>query len=113
MGRQKASALILADQRMSAQELERAGLITKILPAKDFLPQVLKIADRIGKLPPQTLRLNKELMMKPLKQDLLDANAAEVILLRQRAREHESKDAIKAFGISQQAKKQGAKRAKL
>ena len=44
MGRQKAAAIILAGERMTAKELEGLGLITKILPKDNFMGEVLKIA---------------------------------------------------------------------
>lgn len=105
MGRQKAAALLLADERLSAQELERAGLITKIIPRDNFLPDVMKIAHRIARLPPRSLAFNKELMMKPLKQALLDANEAELAGLKMRARDQEPKNAIAAFTVEQERKR--------
>lgn len=113
MGRQKAAALLLADERLSAQELEQAGLITKIISSDNFLPDVLKIAHRIARLPPRSLAFNKELMMNPLKQELLDANRAEMVGLRMRSRDQEPKDAIRAFAVSQEEKKKAAGKARL
>ncbi|KEF59497.1 uncharacterized protein A1O9_04341 [Exophiala aquamarina CBS 119918] len=113
MGRQKAAALLLADERVSAHELERAGLITKIIPSENFLPDVLKVAHRIARLPPRSLAFNKELMMRPLKQELLDANEAEVAGLKMRFRDSEPKDAIRAFVLSQEQKKQRAGKARI
>lgn len=105
MGRQKAAALLLADERLTADELERAGLITKIIPAANFMPDVLKIAHRIARLPPRALAFNKELMMKPLKQELIDANEAELAGLRMRARDSEPLEAMKAFTLEQETKR--------
>ena len=36
-GRQKAASLILAAERMTAQELESSGMITKLVPKENFL----------------------------------------------------------------------------
>ena len=97
MGRQKAAALILATERMSAQELESAGMITKILPKEGFQNSVLEIARRIAKLPPGSLASNKRLMMAPLRDELFAANERECDGLRARARTQEPRDAVKAF----------------
>ncbi|KAK5056118.1 hypothetical protein LTR84_012671 [Exophiala bonariae] len=105
MGRQKAAALLLADERLTAAELERAGLITKIIPARNFIPDVLRIAQRIARLPPRSLAFNKELMMKPLKQELLGANEAELAGLRLRAADSEPGNAMKAFVLDQERKR--------
>ena len=58
MGRQKASSLILAGERMTAQELESAGMITKILPKDGFLDEVMKIARRVAAQPPGALEVS-------------------------------------------------------
>jgi len=97
MGRQKAASLILATERMTAQELESAGLITKILPRDNFLNEVMKIAQRISHLPPGALAFNKRLMMDPIRDELLAANERECDGLRQRARTNEPREAVKAF----------------
>lgn len=59
MGRQKAASLILAGERMTAQELESAGLITRILdvPKEGFLEEVMKIARRVATQPPGALKV--------------------------------------------------------
>ncbi|EME41458.1 hypothetical protein DOTSEDRAFT_176606 [Dothistroma septosporum NZE10] len=97
MGRQKASALILGGQRMTAQELESAGLVTKILPKENFMQEVLKIAQGVAKLPPQSLKTNKELLMRNLREELLEANRTELELLKKQCRGKESLDAIAGF----------------
>ena len=58
MGRQKAASLILAGDRMTPQELESAGLITKILPKENFLEQVMQIARRVAAQPVGALKVN-------------------------------------------------------
>ncbi|KAK4940132.1 hypothetical protein LTR10_019667 [Elasticomyces elasticus] len=105
LGRQKASALILADERMTAAELERAGLITKIIPAENLSQEVMQIAGRIAKLPANALRFNKGLLMRPYRDALLKANEIELAGLKERARTQEAKDAIQAFAQQQESKK--------
>ena len=82
---------------MTAQELESAGLVTKILPKENFLQEVLKIAQGIAKLPPKSLKINKELMMRTLRKELLEANQIELELLKKQCRGEESRDAIAGF----------------
>lgn len=111
MGRQKASALILAGQRMTPEELERAGLITKILPQEGFLEEVLKVARGVVKLPAEALKVNKELMMRGTREGLLKANDVELEVLRKQTRGSESKNAIAAF--AEETKKRKEAKAKL
>ncbi|KAF2167155.1 hypothetical protein M409DRAFT_22584 [Zasmidium cellare ATCC 36951] len=105
MGRQKASALILGGARMTAAELESAGLVTKILPKENFLEEVLKIARGIVKLPKESLKTNKELMMRNLRGELLETNRMELELLRKQARTQESLGAIAGFAAETERKK--------
>ena len=109
MGRQKASALILAGQRMTPQELESAGLITKILSKEGFLESVLAIARGAVKLPPKSLVVNKELMMRGTREELLKVNEIEMEVLRKQTRGKESKEAIRDFAELQAKKKAQAK----
>lgn len=105
MGRQKASALILADQRMTSEELEKAGLITKIFPKETFMEEVMKIARRLVKQPPGALKFSKKLMMDGIREELLAANERECEGLRERSRTNEPREAIAAFEQEQKEKK--------
>lgn len=105
MGRQKAASLILAGERMTPQELESAGLITKILPKDGFLDAVMEIAKRIAAQPTGALKYSKNLMMEPIRADLLAANERECQGLRERGRTAEPREAIAAFEREQEAKK--------
>ena len=113
MGRQKASAMILAGERMTAQELESAGLITKILPKEGFMDEVMKIARRIAAQPAGSLEFNKRLMMEPIRGELLAANERECQGLRDRCRTSEPIEAVRAFENDEKARKGGQKSSKL
>lgn len=109
MGRQKAAGLILAGERMTPRELERAGLITKILPKENFLGEVMTIARRIAVQPPGALKFNKDLMMQPIRDELLAANERECEGLRERGRTSEPREAIAAFEREQKEKRERKK----
>jgi peroxisomal 3,2-trans-enoyl-CoA isomerase len=106
MGHQKAAALFLAGERISAGEAERLGLVTKILPAKSFLEDVLGIAGRISQSPPGSLKATKKLMKDPVRQNLLDANDRECeVLQNERHGSQEARDAMKNFKTEQERKR--------
>ena len=105
MGRQKAAALILATERLTAQELESAGMITKIFPKENFLESVMEVARRISNLPPGSLAFNKRLMMLPLRDELHAANERECQGLMERSRTKEPRDAVKAFEEEKRARR--------
>lgn len=105
MGRQKASGLILAGQRMTARELESAGLVTKILGRENFGEEVLGLARGIAKLPPKSLVVNKELIMRGQREGLLEANEVELKTLREQVAKEESKSAVRGFVEETERKK--------
>lgn len=122
MGRQKAAGLILAGQRMGAEDMERAGLVTKVIDVDGhdddgrkgevFMQKVLEVARSVAALPPKSLRLNKELMMRGYREELLQANKIELELLREQCRGEESRKAINGFRDAQEKRKK-AKTSKL
>lgn len=105
MGRQKAASLILAGEKMTAQEMEGAGFISKVLPKDNFMNDVLGIARRVAAQPPGAVRFNKNLMMEPIRAELLAANERECQGLKDRGRTNEPREAIAAFEREQQEKK--------
>lgn len=109
LGRQKASALVLAGQRMSAEELERAGLITKVLPQEGFLDGVFDLARQVARLPAESLKFNKQVMMRTEREELLKCNRVEMEALKEQARKKESSDAIRGFAEETERKKREKK----
>lgn len=94
---------------MTAEELERAGLITKILGKDGFLGGVLDVAKGMVKLPKESLKLNKEILMRGTREDLLKVNEVELKNLRQQTRGKESHDAIRGFKEMTERKKKEQK----
>jgi peroxisomal 3,2-trans-enoyl-CoA isomerase len=111
MGHQKAAALFLAGDRISARKAETLGLISEILSKVDFIQKVIEIEIRIANSPPGALRATKKLMRDPVRQDLLDANDREcTLILKERHGSEEYQEAIKQFRIEQQIKQQSKSR---
>lgn len=110
MGRQKAAHLILTGERMSAQELHMAGMISKILPEDRFLDTVLDIAAKLTELPPTSLKANKRLMTGYYRRELHEANNLERDLFRTLKSGSETREAVKKFKEEQLAKKVASSR---
>jgi peroxisomal 3,2-trans-enoyl-CoA isomerase len=113
MGHQKAASLLLAGDRLTAAELESAGLVTKVIAKEKFLDTVLAQAYRIASLPADSLKLNKSMMMKSSRQELLEVNDFELKELGQKARSQEAKTAVNSFLAEQASKKKAKPAAKL
>ncbi|OCB89867.1 enoyl-CoA hydratase [Sanghuangporus baumii] len=60
IGKSKAMEMIIAGEATSAQEAERTGLVAKVFPDDDFIPEVLKIAQRISSYSRPVVAMAKE-----------------------------------------------------
>ncbi|KAF2017883.1 ClpP/crotonase [Aaosphaeria arxii CBS 175.79] len=106
MGHQKAALLFLAGDRVSAEEAERLGLVSKILPGAGFLDHVQAIARRISQSPPGALRATKRLMKHQHREELLAAHERECdVMQNERYGSEESRQALKQFQIEKEQKR--------
>ncbi len=60
VGKSKAMDMVLTGRNMDAQEAERSGLVSRIVPAADLLDEVMKVADRIAGLSLPSVMMAKE-----------------------------------------------------
>ncbi|MBN9319954.1 MAG: enoyl-CoA hydratase [Caulobacterales bacterium 68-7] len=62
VGKAKAMDLILTGRMMDAAEAERSGLVSRVVPLADLVPEALKAAARIAAQPPMVVRMTKEMI---------------------------------------------------
>jgi enoyl-CoA hydratase len=62
IGKAKAMDLILTGRMIDAAEAERAGLVSRVVPAVELLDEALKVADKIAAMPPLAVLAAKELV---------------------------------------------------
>jgi enoyl-CoA hydratase len=62
IGKAKAMDLVLTGRTIDAVEAERAGLVSRVVPAAELLDEALKAADRIAAMPPLAVLAAKELV---------------------------------------------------
>jgi enoyl-CoA hydratase len=60
VGKAKAMELCLTGRRMDAEEAERSGLVSRIVPAADLQEEVMKVATKIAGLSQHALMMIKE-----------------------------------------------------
>ncbi|MDB5378598.1 MAG: enoyl-CoA hydratase/isomerase family protein [Rubritepida sp.] len=60
VGKAKAMDLILTARFMDAAEAERSGLVARIVPLDQLLPEALKVAEKIGSLSAPSIAIAKE-----------------------------------------------------
>ena len=80
VGKSKAMDMVLTGRQMDAAEAERAGLVSRVFPAADLLPEAMKIADRIASLSPVANYVAKRAVNASLEMSLKDGVQTERML---------------------------------
>jgi enoyl-CoA hydratase len=62
VGKAKAMEMCLTGRMMDAEEAERAGLVSRVVPAASLLEDALKTAQTIAEMPPLAAIANKEMV---------------------------------------------------
>lgn len=62
IGKAKAMEMVLTGRMMDAEEAERAGLVSRIVPADELVDEALKVATAIAAMPPLAALANKEMV---------------------------------------------------
>ena len=62
VGKAKAMEMCLTGRMMGADEAERAGLVSRVVPAAELLDDALKTASTIAAMPPMAAMINKEIV---------------------------------------------------
>jgi enoyl-CoA hydratase len=62
VGKAKAMEMCLTGRMMGAEEAERSGLVSRIVPLADLLADALKTAETIASMPPLAAMMNKEMV---------------------------------------------------
>lgn len=107
LGRQRASALLLGGERISALDLMAAGLINNIFTRDALLTEVSQITRRIAHYPQTAVEATKGLMRHVDRDELIAANARECIELRKRIDDPESIALLTAHFDRKEGKKSG------
>jgi 2-(1,2-epoxy-1,2-dihydrophenyl)acetyl-CoA isomerase len=70
IGFQKASALMMLGDKISAEEAERLGMIYKYVSSEEFEETIEKLAEKMAKMPTKALGLIKQTLNKSLTNNL-------------------------------------------
>lgn len=97
IGFQKASALMMLGDKISASEAERIGMIYKYFPDDFFKEEAEKIAIILSQLPTKSLAYSKHALNKSLEQNLEQQLDIENIYQQKAAATNDFKEGIAAF----------------
>lgn len=97
IGFQKASALAMLGEKVSAQEAERIGMIYKYVPIDEFDETINKLALKLANMPTKALGMIKELFNKSMTNDLETQLASESKMQIEAAQSEDYREGVAAF----------------
>lgn len=97
IGFQKASALMMLGEKVSAPDAERLGMLYKFFPDETFAAESRKIADILAQMPTKGLAFTKEALNTSLHSSLDEQLAKEDKLQRKAAATHDYREGVAAF----------------
>ena len=96
-GHARAAALLLLGHAFTAADAQAAGIVTEIVPEETLLERARASAATIAALPPESVRLTKQLMKRPVAAAIAEQMAEEARLFAERLQSAEAKEAMAAF----------------
>lgn len=97
IGFQKASALMLLGDKVSATEAERLGMIYKVFSAESFSEEVSNIANTLAQMPTRALGMTKRLLNESLSSTLQEQLYLEGKLQIEAAESEDYAEGVDAF----------------
>ena len=97
IGWQKASALMMLGEKVSATEAERIGMIYKIFTDEQFTDESIKIANTLAQMPTKGLAFTKHALNYSLNSSLESQLLTEDDLQRKAAKTHDYNEGVAAF----------------
>ncbi len=97
IGHQKASALMMLGEKVSAEDAERLGMIYKVFPDENFLENASSIASYLSQMPTTALAYTKLLLRFSDKATLEEQMQEEDIYQQRAAATKDFEEGIKAF----------------
>jgi enoyl-CoA hydratase/carnithine racemase len=96
-GYQRAAELLLLGQPFTARQAKEAGIVTDVVPADALFSKAKETAAALAALPPESLRLTKQLLKKRHAQAVRETIAEEIQVFGERLKSGEAKEAMSAF----------------
>lgn len=97
IGWQKASALMMLGEKISAPEAERIGMIYKFFPDETFADNAMNIAAYLSQMPTRGLAFTKQLLGHSFKSTLEEQLQDEDIYQQRAAKTKDFEEGVKAF----------------
>ena len=97
VGKSKAMEMVLTGRMMDAAEAERAGLVSRILPLAELLPEAIRAAETIAKLSRPSVLMAKESVNRSYETTLAEGIRFERRLFHSTFALQDQKEGMRAF----------------
>jgi len=97
VGKSKAMEMCLTGRMMDAAEAERAGLVSRVLPAADLLEEAIQTAQSIASLSRPSVMMAKSAVNKAYETTLAEGVAAERVMFQSLFATEDQKEGMSAF----------------
>ncbi len=97
VGSARAAELILAERSLTAQEAERLGLVSRVVPADRLASEARELAERLAAGPPRALALAKRTLDRSLEVGLPEALEFEAAAQDVAGRTADHREGVRAF----------------
>lgn len=97
IGFQKASALMMLGEKVSAQEAEKLGMVYKVVSSENFSEEVNTIANTLASMPTKALGLTKRLLNNSMQNSLEEQLNLESKLQIESAQSEDYAEGVDAF----------------
>ena len=97
VGKSKAMDMCLTGRMMDAQEAERAGLVSRVVPAAELIDEVMKVAGRIADMSGPTVMMAKEAVNRAYETTLAEGVRFERRLFHSAFATEDQKEGMAAF----------------
>jgi enoyl-CoA hydratase len=97
VGKSKAMDMVLTGRMMDAQEAERSGLVSRIVPAADLMGEAVKLAEKIAGMSRPSVVLAKEAVNRAYETTLAEGVRFERRLFQSLFATEDQKEGMAAF----------------
>jgi 2-(1,2-epoxy-1,2-dihydrophenyl)acetyl-CoA isomerase len=97
VGPQKAAALTMLGEKISAQEAAELGLVYKVIPHDDLRDEVTTVVNRLAGMPTKGLAFTKKLLQESLNNGLNEQLQLESDYQTKAGKTHDYKEGVDAF----------------
>ena len=108
IGKAKAMDMVLTGRMMDANEAERSGLVSRVVPLAKLMEEALAVAAQLGELPPLALLAAKESVNRAFEGSLADGIMFERRIFHALFATADQKEGMEAFVNKRKAQFKGA-----